>query len=136
MITTIFTARIGKDARVIESKNGQFMSMDVVVIDRINGGEKTTWVRVTSNKPNHVNLTQYLTKGKVIFITGNVSSRSWNDKDGNAQSQLKVSASKIDFLNFGKRKVESQQPSGDVAVETTEKTPETPAQTNEEDLPF
>lgn len=132
MITTIFTARIGKDARVIESKNGQFMSMDVVVIDRINGGEKTTWVRVTSNKPNHVNLTQYLTKDKVIFITGNVSSRSWNDKDGNAQSQLKVSASKIDFLNFGKRKVEQEKPSMDVTVETKETDPFNQPDTNEE----
>ena len=43
MITTIFTARIGKDAKVIESKNGKFMSMDVVVNDKINGEEKATW---------------------------------------------------------------------------------------------
>jgi len=137
MITAIFNARIGKDAQVINGQKGSFMSMDVVVNDRsINGEEKATWVRVTSSKSNHVNLAQYLTKGKVITITGNVSTRSWSDKDGNAQAQLKVSADKIDFLNFGKRKVESQQPSGDVAVETTEKTPETPAQTNEEDLPF
>jgi single-strand DNA-binding protein len=107
----------------------------VVVIDKINGEEKATWVRVTSNKSNHVNLTQYLTKGKVIFITGNVSSRSWNDKEGNAQSQLKVSASKIDFLNFGKRKVEAQQPSGDVTVETKEKDPFNQPDT-EEDAPF
>ena len=132
MITTIFTARIGKDARVIESKNGQFMSMDVVVIDKINGEEKATWVRVTSNKSNHVNLTQYLTKGKVIFITGNVSSRSWNDKEGSAQSQLTVSASKIDFLNFGKRKVEQEKPSMDVTVETQETDPFGQPDTNEE----
>ena len=132
MITTIFTARIGKDARVIESKNGQFMSMDVVVNDKINGEEKATWVRVTSNKSNHVNLTQYLTKGKVICITGNVSSRGWNDKEGNAQSQLKVSAERIDFLNFGKRKVEQQKPSMDVTVETKETDPFGQPDTNEE----
>ena len=136
MITTIFTARIGKDAQVINGKNGSFMSMEVVVNERVNGQEKAIWIRVTSSKSNHVNLAKYLTKGKVITITGNASTRAWNDKEGKAQSQLRVSASNIDFLNFGKRKVESQQPSGDVAVETKEKAPETPAQTDEEDLPF
>jgi single-strand DNA-binding protein len=135
MITSFFTARIGKDAQVRESKNGKFMSMDVVVNDKINGEEKSTWVRVTSNKPNHINLAQYLTKGKVINIVGNTSSRAWIDKEGKAQSQLKVSADKIDFLNFGKRKVETQQPSGDVAVETKEETPFNQPDTNEE-APF
>ena len=108
MITTIFTARIGKDAKVIESKNGKFMSMDVVVNDKINGEEKATWVRVTSSKTNHVNLALYLTKGKLVTIIGNATSRAWNDKEGNAQSQIKVSADRIDFMNFGKRKVEAQ----------------------------
>ncbi len=136
MITTIFTARIGKDAQVINGKNGSFMSMEVVVNERVNGQEKAIWIRVTSSKSNHVNLAKYLTKGKVITITGNASTRAWNDKEGKAQSQLKVSASNIDFLNFGKRKVESQQPSGDVAVETKETAPEFPAQTDEEDMPF
>ena len=135
MITTIFTARIGADARAIEGKNGKFMSMDVVVNDKINGEEKATWVRVTSNKPNHVNLAQFLTKGKVVTITGNVSSRAWNDKEGKAQSQLKVTADRIDFINFGKRKVETQQPSGDVTVETKENEPFNQPDT-EEDLPF
>ena len=135
MITSIFTARIGKDAKVIESKNAKFMSMDVVVNDKINGEEKSTWVRVTSSKPNHINLSQYLTKGKVITIIGNVSSRAWKDKDGNAQSQLKVTADKIEFMNFGKRKIEQQQPSGDVSVETKEKDPFNHPD-NEDDLPF
>ena len=136
MITTIFTARIGKDAQIINGKNGSFMSMEVVVNERVNGQEKAIWIRVTSSKSNHVNLAKYLTKGKVITITGNASTRAWNDKEGKAQSQLRVSASNIDFLNFGKRKVESQQPSGDVAVETKETAPEFPAQTDEEDMPF
>ena len=139
MITALFTARIGKDATVIENKkNGsKFMSMDVVVNDRINGEEKATWVRITSSKPNHLVLARHLTKGKVINITGNVTSRAWNDREGRAQSQLKVSADKIDFLNFGKRKVEQVQPSGDVAVETKETAPETPAQgESEDDIPF
>ena len=136
MITTIFTARIGRDAQVVNGKNGSFMSMDVVVNERVNGQEKATWVRVTSSKSNHVNLAKFLTKGKVITIIGNASSRAWKDKEDNAQSQLKLSASNIEFLNFGKRKVESEQPSGDVAVETKEVAPETPAQTAEEELPF
>ena len=127
MITTFFTARIGKDAQVINGKSGSFMSMDVVVNDKFGGEEKTTWVRVTSSKSNHVNLAQYLTKGKLITIIGSATTRAWNDQEGKAQAQLKVSADKIDFINFGKRKVETQQPSGDVTVETRENAPEIPA---------
>lgn len=123
MITSFFTARIGKDATVIE-KNGKFISMDCVVNDKVNGKERTRWVRVTSGKSNHINLAQYLTKGKVITIVGDTSATAWIDKNGNAKPQLNVVADRIEFMNFGKRKVETQQPSGDVAVETPE-TPDT-----------
>ena len=68
-------------------------------------------------------------------IIGNATSRAWNDKEGKAQSQIKVSADRIDFMNFGKRKVEAQQPSGDVTVETKEKDPFNQPDT-EEDAPF
>ncbi|MBR4367218.1 MAG: transposase [Bacteroidaceae bacterium] len=71
----------------------------------------------------------------VISKKGNATSRAWNDKEGKAQSQIKVSADRIDFINFGKRKVETQQPSGDVTVETKENEPFNQPDT-EEDLPF
>lgn len=139
MLPNYFTvARIGKNAQVINGKKGDYMSMDVVRNDRgINGEERTQWIRVTSSKPNHINLAKFLTKGKVIIITGYATvDTPWIDKEGNPKSRLKVFADNIDFLNFGKRKVESQQPSGDVAVETKEVAPEAPAQTAEDDLPF
>ena len=73
--------------------------------------------------------------GDVFIFIGNATSRAWNDKEGKAQSQIKVSADRIDFINFGKRKVETQQPSGDVTVETKENEPFNQPDT-EEDLPF
>lgn len=50
MIYTHFIGRVGKDAKIINGKNGDFLSMDVTVSDYFKGQETTTWIRVRSNK--------------------------------------------------------------------------------------
>ena len=75
MINSYFIGRIGKDgAKVIEGKNGNFMTMDVATDIYSQGENKAMWVRVRSNMPAHMGkLVQHLTKGKMIEVAGQQS---------------------------------------------------------------
>ena len=66
--------RIGKDCQVISGAHGSFMAMDIAVDDYSKGQNITTWIRVRSNKDNHIRLSEYLTKGRLILVDGTLSS--------------------------------------------------------------
>ena len=73
--------RIGKDCQVISGVHGSFMAMDIAVDDYSRGQNTTTWIRVRSNKDNHIHLSEYLTKGRLILVDGTLSSSLWKDKN-------------------------------------------------------
>ena len=52
--------RIGKDCQVIAGAHGSFMAMNIAVDDYAKGQNVTTWVKVRSNKENHIRLAEYL----------------------------------------------------------------------------
>lgn len=45
------------------------MAMDIAVDDYSKGQNITTWIRVRSNKDNHIRLSEYLTKGDSYLLT-------------------------------------------------------------------
>lgn len=55
---------------------------------------------------------QYLTKGRACFIEGRLKFDSWDDKDGQKKSKLKVVADNVQFLDSGNR---GAAPAGDDA---------------------
>ena len=95
--------RIGKDSRVIAGTHGSFLAMDIAVDDYSKGQSVTTWVRVRSNKEGHIRLSEYLTKGRLVLVEGTLSYSLWEDKNGDSQVQLSITADSIAFVNSGKR---------------------------------
>ena len=95
--------RIGKDCQVISGAHGSFMAMDIAVDDYSKGQNITTWIRVRSNKDNHIRLSEYLTKGRLILVDGTLSSSLWKDKNGESQIQLSITAESLAFINTGRR---------------------------------
>ena len=124
--------RIGKDAQVIEGKNGKFLSMDVAVDDFNKGENITTWVRIRSSKNNHVKLAKYLTKGRIILVEGTLAQpQIWTDKSNVQRVQLSITADSVQFVNTGKKR------DGETvkAESMPEQTSPAPAD-KEDDLPF
>ena len=103
MIHTHTIGRIGKDCRVITGTHGSFMAMDIAVDDYSKGQNVTTWVRVKSNRENHIRLAEYLTKGRLVLVDGTLSASLWEDRNGNSQTQLTITADSIAFIGAGKR---------------------------------
>ena len=124
--------RIGKDAQVIEGKNGKFLSMDIAVDDFNKGENITTWVRIRSSKNNHVKLAKYLTKGRIILVEGTLAQpQIWIDKNNVQRVQLSITADSVQFVNTGKKR------DGETvkAESMPEQTSPAPAD-KEDDLPF
>ena len=124
--------RIGKDAQVIEGKNGKFLSMDIAVDDFNKGENITTWVRIRSSKNNHVKLAKYLTKGRIVLVEGTLAQpQIWIDKNNVQRVQLSITADSVQFVNTGKKR------DGETvkAESMPEQTSPAPAD-KEDDLPF
>ena len=143
MLYTHFIGRIGKNgAKVIDGKNGSFISMDVATDTYAKGENKTMWIRVRSSKSVHIKLADFLTQGRLILVQGSQQEDSvWTGKDGKTHTQHVIIADSIDFVRSGKRKdenTEKEETPEPVAIETTQE-PEAPfpaPSDDPEDLPF
>lgn len=71
---------LGQDAEIRKGKNGnEFVKFSVAsTVQKKNSDEKETlWVDVISGQTS---LKEHLTKGKQVYVTGNVSISVYNDK--------------------------------------------------------
>ncbi|HRR74836.1 MAG TPA: single-stranded DNA-binding protein [Myxococcota bacterium] len=63
--------------------------------------EQTTWFRVTVWRAVAENLHQFLVKGKLVVVTGELEIRMYTDRDGNKAASLEVTAQNIRLLPGG-----------------------------------
>ena len=63
--------------------------------------EKTEWHRVVLWGKSAESLTEYLTKGKQIYVEGRLQTRQWDDKDGNKRYTTEIRGDKIVLLGGG-----------------------------------
>ena len=90
------------------------------------GEEKTEWHRLVAwNKTAEV-LSQYTKKGDEMAISGKITYRKWEDKDGNKRSTTEIIVNSFKFI--GSKEVE-QKISQPIKVAALDKS-------NQDDLPF
>src|SRR6186997_447322 len=63
--------------------------------------EKTEWHRVVLWGKSAESLSEYLTKGKQIYVEGRLQTRQWDDKDGNKRYTTEIRGDKIVLLGGG-----------------------------------
>src|SRR5262245_30215096 len=63
--------------------------------------EKTEWHRVVLWGKSAESLSEYLTKGKQIYVEGRLQTRKWQDKDGNDKYTTEIRADRIVLLGGG-----------------------------------
>ncbi|HYY57220.1 MAG TPA: single-stranded DNA-binding protein [Pyrinomonadaceae bacterium] len=69
------------------------------------GGEMqdfTTWFRVTLWGRQAETASQYLTKGRPIYVEGRLRLEEWTDKDGKQRYTLEVHATDMQFIGGGR----------------------------------
>lgn len=94
-----FIGNIGKDAESRFLPNGDpVVSFSVGVKSGYGEKATTTWARCSMFGKRAESVSSYLTKGQLVGISGEVTLREWNDKEGQKRSSLEVRVNDLTLL--------------------------------------
>jgi single-strand DNA-binding protein len=94
----------------------------------------TTWFRVTLWGRQAETASQYLTRGRPVYIEGRLRVEEWTDRDGKPRHTLEVHATDMQFIGGG-RSEEGAAPARAAAAAPGESAPE-PTELSDDDIPF
>ena len=94
--------------------------------------DQTTWFRVTLWGRQAETASQYLTKGRPVYIEGRLRVEDWTDRDGRARYTLEVHATDMQFIGG---KVDDS-PASSRADEQTRPAPSGAPEIEDDDIPF
>ena len=63
--------------------------------------EKTEWHRIVVWGKTAENCSQYLSKGRQVYVEGRLQTRQWQDKDGQTKYTTEILAQTVQFLGAG-----------------------------------
>ena len=102
---TIIVGNLGGDPELRYLQSGQAVcNFSVAVSERWRDRntneqrERTTWYRVAAWGPLGETCNQYLSRGRQVMVTGNVSARGYINNNGEAAASLELRAREVRFL--------------------------------------
>ncbi|WP_414456829.1 single-stranded DNA-binding protein [Enterobacter kobei] len=105
---------VGKDAEQRWTNNQKCIaSFSLPVRQGYGEREKTSWVKCMLFGAKAEKLTQYLTKGTKVTVTGEFVMEEWTDQNGGKRSQPVIIVMDIDFGSSGNKQAVQQQPEQD-----------------------
>ena len=98
-----FTGRLGADSELRTTQSGEKVLGFRVANDVGFGERKTTqWVDCSIWGRRAESLAPHLTKGKGVVISGEVTLREYEKRDGTRGAQMSVRVAEIDFMGGGR----------------------------------
>ena len=100
--------------------------------------EKTEWHRVVLWGKTAESLSEYLTKGKQIYVEGRLQTRQWDDKDGNKRYTTEIRSDRVVLLGGGGGRGASMSGGGERTGSSDfgSPSPEGSAPLTDDDIPF
>lgn len=101
---TIVVGHLGRDPEMRYTQSGvPVTSFSVATTRRWSSAsgeqqEKTTWFRVTCWRKLAELTAQYLKKGRLVLVEGDIEASAFTDREGNARASLELTATNIKFL--------------------------------------
>ena len=94
-----FTGNLGKDCEVKQGQNGNRLVFSVGVQSGYGDNAKTTWANcVVFGKRADGTLSQHLTKGQKVAVSGEITLEKWTDASGIEKQALKVIVNSLDLI--------------------------------------
>lgn len=125
MNTWSFTGHLGRDVEVRQTASGEPVAQfSVAVTSGYGDKQQTTWPRCAFWGKRGEAVARYLVKGQLVGVTGEVTLREYDGKDGTRKQSLEVRV--VDLTLLGKR--------DETATPTQH--PATPAAALDDDVPF
>jgi single-strand DNA-binding protein len=106
----ILVGNLGRDAELRYTGGGAAVSkFSVATTESFKGRdgerkEETEWHRISYWGKNAETLSQYLLKGKQVYIEGRLRTEKWKDKEGNDRTSVEVKADRVVLLGGGPRR--------------------------------
>ncbi|HSS19366.1 MAG TPA: single-stranded DNA-binding protein [Pyrinomonadaceae bacterium] len=94
--------------------------------------DQTTWFRVTLWGRQAETASQYLTKGRPVYIEGRLRVEEWTDRDGKPRHTLEVTATDMQFIGGGRGGEEAPMERAATAASGPSEQPEM----SDDDIPF
>ena len=103
----ILVGNLGRDAELRFTPGGAAvatLSLATTEVWNDKGGqrqEKTEWHRVVLWGKTAESLSEYLVKGKQVYVEGRLQTRQWDDKDGNKRYTTEIRGDRVVLLGGG-----------------------------------
>jgi len=96
---------VGKDPEMRFTPSGKPVTSFSVATNRVfttaegERKQETEWFNIVVWGRQAENCNQFLTKGKRVYIEGELRTRTWEGQDGQKRSRVEVHAFRVDFLD-------------------------------------
>lgn len=95
-----FIGRLGRDPETRYTQSGKAVASFSLACSEKRGDEESTeWVNVVAWEKLAEICGQYLTKGSLVFISGRMQTRKWQDKEGGTRYTTEVVAREMKMLD-------------------------------------
>jgi single-strand DNA-binding protein len=140
----ILIGNLGRDPELKYTQSGQGVcNFSIATTEKWKGKdgqmqEKTEWHRIVAWGKTGELCSQYLSKGRPVYIEGRLQTRDWEDKEGNKRQTTEINANTVQFLggrNDGGGGGGGARPSGGGGGGTSED-PGFPPPTPDDEIPF
>lgn len=95
--------------------------------------DATTWFRISLWGRQAETASQYLTKGRPVYIEGRLRVEEWTDRDGRTRYTLEVHATDMHFIGGGRNE---ETPESGNRSESSIPSSSSVSTTNDDDIPF
>ena len=107
----ILIGRVGRDAEYKETANGASLcKFSVATSEKYNGQEKTEWHNIVVWGKSAKVCGQYVKKGMLVSVDGQISSNKYTDKNGNERTSYEIKTFSVTFLSKPQGQPQQQQP--------------------------
>ena len=102
----MIVGNVGRDPELKMTPNGRPVCEFSVAVNRVTGrsdsgerNEQTDWYRISCWGNLAERAQQMITKGRLVFIDGRFTPRTWTDKEGRERTSLDISANDFQMLD-------------------------------------
>lgn len=95
-----FIGRLGRDPEIRYTQSGKAVASFSIACSEKRGGEESTeWVNIVAWEKLAEICGQYLVKGSLVFISGRMQTRKWQDKEGGTRYTAEIVAREMQMLS-------------------------------------
>ena len=99
MNCVILCGRATTDIDIRTTASGKSVTSFALAVDRPGANDKTDFIPIVAWEKTAEFLNKYISKGRKIIVEGFLSSRKYEDKNGNSRVAYEVVANRVEFAD-------------------------------------